>query len=200
MKNKRFFGVLALLAAGALIMAACGSAPAAAPSGPLAFDGADIEAIQTIRGADFGVTEGPGGGQAFFITSAKTALESGTYELLFIRPRPVNVTPYSYIVFEMAADNLDLLDDIGGFFPRLRLGTTYVQFNATAAFRTAVASVSEPGQWFEVSAPIQNENIHENGENFKSMKARAEIVMFRFICKDMENIDGKIFFRNIHFE
>jgi len=198
MENTKRFGMLGILIVALLIamaaLAACGSSAAAAkePAGPLTFDNFEISALQA-RGADTGIADG-----AAYFSHAKTTLESGTYEILLSRQRALDVRPYEYLEFEIMTDNLDLFDDIGGFFPRLRTGETYVQFNNSKALQSALAA-AQPNEWVKVTAQITSVTFHEHGEEYRTVVPRVDSLLLRFICADMENYDGKIYLRNFIF-
>ena len=195
MGNRKIF-VIALAIVTVLALGACSSSPAAKapPATSLDFNNLEISALQA-RGA----TTGPADGGAFFFSGAKTTLESGTYEILLSRNRAVDVRPYEYLEFEISTDNMDLLDDTDGFFPRLRTGETYTQFNGTAGLRAALANVSTEGEWAKVTVSIAASNAHERGEEIRGVLPRVDSILLRFICNSMDSIDGKIFVRNFQF-
>jgi hypothetical protein len=95
-------------------------------------------------------------------------------------------------------DNLDLFDDFIGFFPRLRTGEEYTQFNGSSALINAVSAVDE-NEWARVTVSILQSNAHAREENYRMVMPRVDSLLFRFILNDMEPIDGKIFIRNIQF-
>ena len=192
MENKnRFVFVLAIIIS--LVVAACASTPQGPPPEALVFDNAEISVLQA-RGSSSGIEDG-----AFFFSGAKTTLESGTYEILLSRPRALDARQYEFLVFEISADNVDLLDDFIGFFPRLRTGENYTQFNGSSALLNAVSTISEPGEWATVSVSIAASNAHERGEDFRMVMPRVDSLLLRFICNDMEPVEGKIFLRNFKF-
>ena len=202
MKNRRLF-VTALIAVIAFVMAACSSAPSAAPTDPLVFDNAELVAVQA-RNADFGnANDAPGGGSAFYFSNAKTTLESGTYEIIISRQRSLDARHYQYLEFDITADNLDLLDDVIGFFPRLRTGETYVQFNGSAPMNAAISSITGESEWVTVVIPMSDASgmvLHELGENYRMVLPRIESIMLRFILNDMEPVPGRIYLRNFVFK
>lgn len=190
MGNKKIVIGLAMVLA--LVLAACSSSPKEPPPEAVMFDNLEISALQA-RGANTGKEN-----DAFFFSGAKTTLESGTYEILLSRQRAVDLRPYGYFEFEIMADNIDLLDDCDGFFPRLRTGEVYTQFNGTSGLRAALASAEE-GQWVKVTVSIAPSNAHERGEEIKTVLPRVDSLLLRFICNDMEPIKGKIYIRNFQF-
>ena len=198
--KKRLVGIVVLTIIVALITAGCGSAPSAgggggeaAASGPAVFDNLEISALQA-RNAECGKD-----GDVYFFSGAKTSLESGTYEILLARSRAVSARGYQYLEFEIKADNMDLLEDIDGFFPRIRTGETYTQFNGSRALKGAIAEASGAENWIQVSVPIGADNTHELGDNLRTVLPRIDSLLFRFICMDMEPVSGKIYLRNFRF-
>ena len=144
------------------------------------------------------VADAPGGGEAFFVSDAKTRLETGTYEILFSLDRPVDIRAYDYLVFDMMVDNIDLLYNIQGFFPRLfARGETWVQFGNSQAFHRGANEAAE-GEWFTIRAPIQT--AQANVDNFRPVKNNFLAVLIRLICDDMDPIDGRMYFRNFQVE
>jgi len=203
MEKRKLLVGIAIIAL-ALAMAACGTTQAGGGggggggAGPAEFlefgTSAEISALQA-RGAECGMENG-----AYWFSGAKTALESGTYEILFIRQgRGLDARPYEYLEFEMSTDNLELFDEFVGFFPRLRTGETYTQFNGSAALLTAASAVSAPNEWVKVAVSIDSSNAHERGEEIRVVLPRIDSLLFRFICDGTDSIPGKIFIRNIGF-
>ena len=195
MENRKNFGGLSIISIIliTLVMTACTSAPKAPPAEVLIFDNLEISVIQA-RGAVSGVENG-----VLYFSNAKTTLESGTYEILITRPRSVDARPYQYFEFDIMADNLDLLDDFVGFFPRLRTGETYTQFNGSAGLNRAIANVSGVNEWVTVTVSIASSNTHERAEDFRVVMPRVDSLLLRFICNDMDRINGKVFLRNFRF-
>jgi len=196
MENRKKIGcisIITMLMIIALVMTACSSAPKAPPAEVLAFDNVDISVMQA-RGAVSGIEDG-----VLYFSNAKTTLESGTYEILITRQRSVDARPYQYLEFDIMADNLDLLDDFVGFFPRLRTGETYTQFNGSAGLNRAIANVPGVNEWVTVTVSIASSNAHERAEDFRVVMPRVDSLLLRFICNDMDRINGKIFLRNFRF-
>jgi hypothetical protein len=191
--DKHNVSIIALTVIITLVMAACGTAPRTPPAEVLEFDNIEISVLQA-RGSSSGTTDG-----VHFFSNAKTTLESGTYEILLTRPRSVDARSYEFLVFEISADNLDLLDDFIGFFPRLRTGETYTQFNGSSALTNAVSTISAEGEWATVSVSIALSNAHAFGEDYRVVMPRVDSLLLRFICNDMEPVNGRIFLRNFRF-
>ena len=194
--------IVLIAAAAVCVLTACGSSPQqqGEVERPLDLNFTSIalrhQASQTAV-ADR-VADAPGGGEAFFISDAKTRLETGTYEIFFSMSRPIDIRAYDYIVFDMMVDNIDLLYNIQGFFPRLfARGETWVQFGNSQAFHAGAANAAE-GEWFTVRAPIQT--AQANVDNFRAVKSNFLAVLIRLICDDMDPIDGNIYFRNFQVE
>ena len=204
--KKSYFGTVIVMAVAIVLLAACGSTGPSAPrEAQLPFDNAVLSMVYSVPpNAQYGtVQDAPGGGGfAYFISGAKTTIESGTYELLFSRDRPatpVDVRPYDFIVFEMMTDNLDLFADMGGHFPRVNNGDIYVQFNGTSQMQEALAN-AEVLQWVTIRTPIAATNVHENADEYRAVTPRVNGIRLRFILQDMYPIDGRIYIRNIRFE
>ena len=196
---------IAIIATAAVCLAACASSPAGA-GGTVLFEGA----IPTVSGPplvppSIGITQDPpgGGGPAYFWSDAKTPLETGTVEIKFSRSRFVSIRGLDYLAFELMVDNIALLNDVTGFFPRLYFGTgdrDFVQFRNTPEIRDILAAGQEAGQWFTVRVPVTEVTIHAFEQNYSASKNSLCAVMFRFICITKDEIPGTWYVRNIRFE
>ena len=203
MKNRIAFGITVILAAVVVVVmtTACGSAPdAPPPDGPLPFGENRMNMRETLQTPNFGSQEDESGQIVYFISNAKSPIETGTYEILFTRSTFLNISDYNYLVFDIMTDNLELFDDIQGFFFRVFSGVNYVQFNGNAAMMAAFNRISEEGQWVTIRAPIGVGNVHANPDNFRMAIRRMNVLGLRFICNNMDPIEGTIYFRNVHFD
>lgn len=211
MKTRQFLSVqnikfcVSILAAAAVLFAAGCATGGRAPAGEVQlFDNAQISMVYTVATARYGtVTDAPGGGGfAFYFSDAKTMVESGTYEVLLSRARPspnLDVRGNRYLEFEIMTSNLELFDDMVGFFPRLRNNDIYVQFQGTYPLLDAIAGATEVHQWVSVSVPVIAETIHARHDEFRTVMPRVNGILFRFILQDQEPIDGRIYIRNVQF-
>ena len=194
---------MALIAAAAVCMfmvTACSSTPQQQePEGPMPLTIAEFSLRNPADQAAIAEkTTDDDGGEAFVISNAKSNLDAGAYRVVFTLDRPANARGYSYLVFDMMTDNLDLLYNIKQFFPRFfSRGGTWVQFGCSQAFHTGSNGAVE-GEWFTIRAPVQ---VPQAGvENFRAVFGSILSFEYFLMTDDMVPIDGRIYFRNLSFE
>ena len=205
MKKRRITAMsiplIAVTAACLLMAAACGSSPQeTGPMDPMPITIANFSLRNPVnRAAVAERTTDADGGEAFFISDAKSNLDAGAYRVVFTLDRPVNIRAYRYLVFEMMADNIELLYNIQGFFPRFftRGEETWVQFGCSEAYHAGVSGAAE-GEWFTINAAIQVPMA--GADNLRVVFGNMLSFEWFIMTDDMIPIDGRIYFRNIRFE
>ena len=208
--KKRFLDVMhsiAVITIAVICITACTSSPERA-AGVVVFEGATPSvAGPPIAPPTAGITqEPPGGGPAaYFFSNAKSAQgSSGHVELKLSRTRFINIARQDHLVFDFMVDNIELIDDIRGFYPRLFFGPgnrEFTQFRATPEFQDILAAEQpQEGQWFTVRVPVGEVNIHDLAQNYSASKSSMCGLMIIFTTRSMDVVPGTWYVRNIRFE
>ena len=201
--------VITVAAVSALIVISCGSSPSAEVPSELQITPAEFLPYadgQGFRNADFSPRSGritmPDGIAAYFIEHAKTRMQSyGTYEIRLNLDRSINFrrTGYNRMSIEIATENIDILDDIGAFFPRLinRSGE-FAQWPRYDDFSAARDRLEDDSMVFTTLEWSFLGEMHSNS-SATGLSAMTDVtsIILRLIPRTDEDIPGKIYFRNL---
>ena len=142
------------------------------------------------------------GTEAFYIEHAKTRMQTnGTYEVRFwlANRDAINFRSggYTRMSVDIATNNPELLDDIVGFYPRLRkIAGEWVQWNRTSDFLSVATELdSDPTEFVTMEWSIVGE-LHSGNTTFASMTDVSNIWL-RFIPATNADIPGRLYFRNL---
>ena len=174
---------------------------------PTVFDVmADDQGFQNADFEDprFGTVTMPDGIEAYFIEHAKTRMQTnGTYEVRFRvdPPRTINFPAggYNRLSVDMAADNLNLTNEINSFFLRLRnTNEDWYQSNCTTEFISSVRSkLGEVDDKEFVTMELPLPGVFHSGTTSYTSLTDVTYIWLRFIPGSATDIPGRIYFRNL---
>ena len=139
----------------------------------------------------------------YYIENAKTSQGTGTYEPQFIRDATEGIfedmNDYSGFSFEMAFANVDLLNDIIGFTPRLLASgnaNNYKQWERNENFISVKNSWgTDTMEFHRIEFSFDDPPTTFAGDAFTQLN-NVRLVL---VCDSTTNINGRIYFRNFRF-
>ena len=163
----------------------------------------NIASIAALMAGTSGIEENPpdDDGPWYYISNAKTAIETGTYEVEFLLEELIDAGNYDYLVFEIMGDSPLIFRDISNSFPRLRNseadGDAWVQFRGESLKNRTDGLIGQANVWGKVVIDITASNVHSGGPH-EAVMPSIDIVLLRIITTSTSSPAGRIYFRNLH--
>ena len=188
------------------------------------FLNSEIAGIKTEDGRQ-GVAQMADGIEAYYIEHAAvnrgTTVNTSPVKMARMQFPQVNVRGATYVTIDIAADNMEVLNNIIGFYPRIighgNGGSGAVKFNHIEQFEHAKAQLqADPMVFVTLEMPIQGQfpgeifgisNFNDAGRerygipgpvNSNQVLSHAAVVTLEFVIR--ADVPGRMYFRNLRFQ